>query len=631
MEPDDRVALQAQIDALQARLSILEDVVRGRTPIRTAAAPAPPQSHEHVFEPHFPLSPVGVPVAAQARELTFATGLGEEAKPAESISGAAQQPHSLESRIGSQLFNRVGILAVLVGMAWFLKLAIDNHWIGPLGRVLIGLIVGVGFVAWSERFRRHGYTVFSYSLKALGSGVLYLSLWAAFQLYQLVPSGVAFAAMIAVTAFNGYMAWAQDAQLLAVFSLVGGLGTPLLLSTGENHQVSLFSYILLLDAAVLALVALRPWGRLLVGAFAGTVLYVTGWSMRFYSVGQLVRTAVFFALFFLLFAVAQRLARWRVDGDNVIQGVWDRLAAFVLPVANAGLGFLAFWALFSEPRFEEVPPWLAVAFAAFYLLLFWLPGLGPLRANSALTAALNLSIAVGFLAVAVPLKTHGHGLPIGWLVEGAVLLWLAQRFQQRLLQGLAVVALLLGLGALLLMDPHASPTPLLNERFATYLTAIAVFVFAALLAHKVEQAASDEEGSVTWPGIAAAAGLLVNVLILLALGWEIHTYWWYVRWRGTVQLLHDYRMYAQFTYSALFMLYGAILLTVGFVKHSPFVRWQALVLLAVAIVKVFVSDVSSLSQGYRILSFLALGALLLAVSFVYQRDWLHLRTPENES
>ena len=72
-----------------------------------------------------------------------------------------------------------GILAVLIGMAWFLKMAIDNHWIGPLGRVLIGLIAGAGLMVWSERFRSRGYSGFSYSLKALGSGVFYLSLWAA--------------------------------------------------------------------------------------------------------------------------------------------------------------------------------------------------------------------------------------------------------------------------------------------------------------------------------------------------------------------------------------------------------------------------------------------------------------------
>src|SRR6201996_4950145 len=70
---------------------------------------------------------------------------------------AKVQAKTLETRIGSQLFNRIGIIALLIGMAWFLKFAIDNQWIGPLTRVLIGLAAGVGIIAWSERFRRHGY------------------------------------------------------------------------------------------------------------------------------------------------------------------------------------------------------------------------------------------------------------------------------------------------------------------------------------------------------------------------------------------------------------------------------------------------------------------------------------------
>jgi uncharacterized membrane protein len=57
-------------------------------------------------------------------------------------------------------------------------------------------------------------------------------------------------------------------------------------------------------------------------------------------------------------------------------------------------------------------------------------------------------------------------------------------------------------------------------------------------------------------------------------------------------------------------------------RRSAFVRWQALVLIAATILKVFVYDVSELDRAYRILSFIVLGALLLAISFVYQRDWL---------
>jgi uncharacterized membrane protein len=76
------------------------------------------------------------------------------------------------------------------------------------------------------------------------------------------------------------------------------------------------------------------------------------------------------------------------------------------------------------------------------------------------------------------------------------------------------------------------------------------------------------------------------------------------------------------------MLFGAILLAAGFWRRSAFLRWQALLLLAVSVAKVFLVDMSELSQGYRILSFLGLGALLLGVSFVYQRDWLNLRGSE---
>jgi uncharacterized membrane protein len=72
------------------------------------------------------------------------------------------------------------------------------------------------------------------------------------------------------------------------------------------------------------------------------------------------------------------------------------------------------------------------------------------------------------------------------------------------------------------------------------------------------------------------------------------------------------------------MAYGAMLMIVGFVRRRPFIRWQALILIAVTIVKVFVYDVSQLDKGYRIVSFIVLGVLLLAISFVYQRDWLKL-------
>lgn len=621
MNPLSPDGLEAELAELRARIWRMEQALqrRGLLEQEAAAQVQPPIQAE---------APKAIPTPAppaMAGETEPSTPLSPPAPPFRGFSFSAQaaETPSLESRIGSQWFNRVGILAVLIGVAWFLKLAFDNHWIGPPGRVLIGLVAGAALIAWSERFRRRGFVAFSYSLKAIGSGALYLSLWAAFSLYALLPAGAAFAAMIAVTAFNGYLAWRQNAELLALYAIAGGLLTPLLVSTGQNHEVTLFSYLLILDLAVLVLAALRPWSRLLLVAFTGTVVLVLGWWFSYYTQAQAGRTAVFLACFFLLFALSPRLVR--IDMTEAAGGrPCDNFAIIVVPLSNACLGFIAFYNLFDRAAAVVAGPWLAVMFAAFYLALVQLPARGPLRVSPAPLTALHLATAVVFLIVAIPLKTRGRWLTIGWLAEGAALLGVARRVRIGLLRGLAVLCLLLGLFALLVVHPPAGLTPVFNQRFATYCFGIAVFAFVAWLAAR---APGEEEvfTSFHWPQLAAVSVLLVNVLILLAIGSEIHSYWWLLRWHGEPALVHDYRIYAQFTYSAFFMLFGAALLAVGFWRHSGFLRWQALVLLAAAIGKVFLVDVDALSQGLRILSFLGLGALLLAVSFVYQRDWPNLR------
>ena len=202
---------------------------------------------------------------------------------------------------------------MLIGVAWFLKLAFDNHWIGPLGRVFIGLVAGAGLIAWSERFEKRGFAAFAYSLKALEAARSISRYGRPSLSTRSCRRGPPSAAMILVTAFNGYISWSRNAELLALYAIAGGLTTPLLVSTGGNHEVTLFTYLLILDLAVLILVILRPWSRLLFAAFTGTVIFIAGWWSAFYSVQQLGRTAFFLTCFFLIFAFAPRLVRIKVD------------------------------------------------------------------------------------------------------------------------------------------------------------------------------------------------------------------------------------------------------------------------------------------------------------------------------
>lgn len=621
--------LREQVAALSERVARLEsELVKlrsGRTPVNPESATHPGQSESPSRAAVFSLPETHQrpTEAAPGKKSTEQQGWRRSRVPLDAQSSQGGQP-TLETRIGSQLFNRIGILAVLIGAAWFLKFAIDNHWIGPAGRVLTGLLSGAALFAWSERFRARGYTAFSYSLKAIATGILYLSLWAAYSLFHLIPGGFAFLAMVLVTAMNALMCWIQNSEVLAFYAAIGGFLTPLLLSTGESNELVLFGYLLLLDVAVVVLIALRPWSRLLLAAFAGTTFYALGWYWSRYSENAFGLTLFFILIFFLLFAAAPQLLRsLRLASAPTAK---QSLTLEILPPLNAALAFFEMHSLFSGSENYTLRHWIALPFAVFYFAMLRLT---QSRSQSHAPAALPgiySAIGVFFVTLFVLTAAHGRLIAAGWWIEFAVLLWLAVKKDSHALRVIAACVFVLALIALFtptdFFNPPASPTLLANTRFATYLVAIAATLFAARISSTRKQTDATRP---TWPSLFIATGLTATALAMIAVCLEIHSYW---SVQGIVPAL--YQIDEQFSYSAWSMLFGAFLLAAGFVRMMPFLRWQALVLLSLSIAKVFLFDMRQLSQGYRILSFLGLGVLLLTVSFAYQRDWLNLRRPSEK-
>src|SRR5258706_14467270 len=334
---DEMKALRAQVAALTARVYHLEqksgilqeatkqvispEQVQPQAPPSAGTMPQPPSMH----------AVSGTPIPGPLPHL-----------PVSSRSGSAKVDADLEKKIGQYWLNRIGIVAVLIGVSYFLKYAFENNWIGPGGRIVIGLLAGIALVLWSERFRARGYAAFSYSLKAVGIGTLYLSLWGAFQVYHLIPSAAAFVAMVIVTASTLALSLSQDAELLASFALIGGFATPVLLSTGQNHEFVLFSFVCLLDAAILVAAILKPWRRLLWGRFAGTIILYFGWYNEYYSLDQRALTVLFAALFAALFAVIPLVTRHeqstRFPGPSI--------TLTLLPLFNAAAFFLALYVMY---------------------------------------------------------------------------------------------------------------------------------------------------------------------------------------------------------------------------------------------------------------------------------------------
>jgi uncharacterized membrane protein len=556
-----------------------------------------------------------------------------------------------------------------------------------VARIVTGLLAGAGLVVWSEAFRKKGFAAFSYSLKAVGSGVLYLSLWAAFHLYGLIPSAAALGLMVAVTAWNAFMAWAQSSELLAAYALAGGFATPLLLSTGGNHEVFLFTYLLAIDLATVLLVRLKAWPRLLLGAFPLTVGFFIGWYVRWWSADALAVTSVFIVLFDSTFSsVPLKLG----GGLRKAEGSWRGalIEDILLPPGNAAFAVLAFYSVLQDSGYHSLLPWMVLVYAAVYLGFTRLP-------QSRAAQAVHLAIAVVLLTVAIPLKASGHWITVGWLAEGAALLWVTTRVTGNgeaaadaadvtpVLRRLALGALALGFAGLVFHVLDSTGAGLLSGDTATALVGVAVFggvtwlamrmageswvrtamlSFAAAATIAVLLTAGEVLMSwsasahaplgtgVFWKAVAGlvllagtvAAGMRVReraayvepmavALVVVVIAFNVLAVMTGVRevaaiWEargGAVDA--DAALKQALAISAWLMAYGAALVAVGFWRRAALLRGQGLALLAITICKAFLYDMRTLSQGYRVASFLGLGVLLMGVSFVYQKDWLALR------
>ncbi|HEX7955465.1 MAG TPA: DUF2339 domain-containing protein, partial [Pyrinomonadaceae bacterium] len=341
-----------------------------------------------------------------------------EAAPA-SAARAASRPRDLESTIGGVWFAWAGILAVVFTVAFILKSAFENNWIGPGVRVALGLLAGLGLLGAGEYLRRRGLRLYAYILSGGGVLSLYLTVYAAYHFYGMLPQPVAFLLMTAVTAGAVLLAVRLDALPVAVLGLVGGFLTPVLLTTGQDNQVALFSYVALLDAGVLAVGYFKRWRTLDFLSFAATVLMTLGWADEYYDNSKLWTTLFFLSLLFVLYSL---LAVFH----NVLPRRRSRWFDVALLSANATLYFGACCLMLSAARYgSALPAGLALAVAGFFVALFFAA-----RARSAedrLLAYAYVGAAVTFLTAAVGIRLELQWVTMVWAVEGLMLTWVGLR------------------------------------------------------------------------------------------------------------------------------------------------------------------------------------------------------------
>jgi uncharacterized membrane protein len=603
------------LDKLTDRLSTLERHLNTIEKALSSAQPpaAPPSQPAAAPAPVRPLpqtvAPRPVQTSPPARFLIPEVPRPREAPlhpPQTSVFAApplhASQPKSSsldwETIIGGRWMNRIGIVALIGATTFFLKYAFDNNWIGPSGRVAIGILLGACMLPWSQWLLRRGYSYFSEGIAGLGAAVMYLSLWAGCQYYTLYTRDVGFYAMIVVTAGMAAVALGRNSQRIALLSLVGGFLTPILVSSGKDEQVVLFSYLLMLGLGLLVIELRRNWRSLTPVSFLFSVIYFWGWYEKFYQPAKLERTLIFATLFLFLYATIPILRAVKSASVNELD--------FLFALANSFSYFAALYVML-WPRDRWPLTLLALALSAGHVTVARvIPP--PKSGESPLLRFLYAGLALTFATLAIPIRLDGKWITLAFAVEGAVLVWTGFRSAIAGLRGAGY--LLIAMSALrLLVFPLPARQFLLNERFATYvvlITCLAAVLYAAR--EQLSSVSAEERGLLGFLAVAT------NFFALFALSLELWDY--FGRQSG---LGIDSGLAQHLSLSLLWTAYASALIGIGIQRKSPLLRWQALSLFGLVVVKVFIYDSSYLERFYRIVSFFILGLVLLVVSFLYQR------------
>ncbi len=581
-------SLDRRVQALEARVRELQQEVaalRGKGEGEQAATPSSPE---------VPESP---PASAEPSPQPVATATAGR-KPRR----AAWRDIDFESLIGGRWLNRIGILTLLIAAAFFLRYAFENEWIGPTGRVLIGLVGGLALAGYGEWLAARKMRYFAEGMSALGAGIVYLSGYAAWDFYALVPQPAAFAFLALVTAAVIGLSVRRDSQRLAALALAGGFLTPALLSTGTDAQVVLFSYLALLSASLLALALLRGFRVLAPAALVATAVYFIAWYVEFYEGERLLSTALFGSLFYAIY-FALPLARARQA---------RRLRPTELGVLVLALGF--FVLLLQQLLYEEHRWWLTgavLALAAVHLAVSralgsWSPGE---ERRSRQLQDLFAVLAALLATIAFPIRLEGDWITLAWTAEAVALAIAGTRLPSIWMRVFSVALF----AVVLLMTPAAfggeRDLLFVNLRFLTLAGLAAGLVAAAVYVRRRLKTKVRMETPV-W----AVALVVANVVALVAVSTES----WDLVQALDVDL--DLDLAAQVVLSAGWLLWAAALIAAGIRRNAPGLRWQGLALLLIVVGKTFLIDLSFLEQGYRILAFLIVGALLVAVSFLYQRS-----------
>jgi uncharacterized membrane protein len=576
MEPSDErrlEALEESLSELSLRVAQLELRVPGispeEVPVGPPVEPSPRAAEPPRVEEPPPAAPPPAPAAAAPRR-------------------GARFDESLEDLLGGRVLAWVGGLAIFIGVVFFLVIAVDRGWIGVEARVALAFLgstalLVVGIVLYDRR----GQTEAAIAAVATALAALYASLTYATAVQDVLGEEQGLVVATAVGIVGATIAVRWKSQFVAALAILGALASPVLVQS-DTSTIALAFMVVALCATVGVLLWQR-WAWLALCAFLVSTPQLAFWA---FDVDDLRLSLVVVALQWALYVVAAIGYELRVPVATL------RVSSASLLLLNAGVTAALGWALVDEEGSSTGATTWVLGLTIAHILL---GSFGFRERMSAEIAALLVAVGVGLAGVTLALALDGPALVAGWSAEAAILAWVARRTGDRR-------ALLFALGFLALASLHtlveeAQPIALLEgvPDLGEALVAVLCVGVSALI---VGLLAGQAELRTVLLGVAAVAFLYAASLTLVDL----------------IQGDDPERSQtAQVALSMFWGIVGLVAIVAGLVRDRMELRLGGLALLGIGVAKVFAYDLAELDELFRVLSFVAVGLVLLAGAYAYQR------------
>ncbi len=358
--------------------------------------------------------------------------------------------------MGGNTIVRVGLVILFIGLSFLARYAAAAGLLPVELRMAVIGAFGIALLAigFKKRIDKPGFAL---GLQGAGVAVMYLTVFAAFKLYDMLPALLAFGLMIIVCALSCVLALLQNSRALAIAAFGGGFAVPILLSTGQGSHVGLFSYYTLLNLAIMFIAYKKSWRFLNVMGFVATFGVALAWGALKFVPEQYASAQPFLIGFLLIYVITAVL--YARNTPTQLGNAVDSTLVFGTPLIAFGLQ------VGLTKQFELGTAFSALGFAALYL------GLATVLTRRAadtyrLLIECFIAIGVGFATLAVPLALDAKWTSAVWALEGAGAFWVGMR-QARwmprafglLLQGIAAIAFITGVGH------NISAWPLINPAF----------------------------------------------------------------------------------------------------------------------------------------------------------------------